>query len=319
LKRSNRLVLLIGALLAVVAFVGIVLILGGQGTTNGPTTQATPPPTTSAVFAKVDIPLGTVVTADMLETRTIDVGNTAPNYVRDPSLIISQVIRHQAKAGTQLTFNFFIDSGNAANVTDNLPRGLRAIAVQVDQVTGVGTLVHTGDTVDVIIALKIQQVAEGRNAQNRPDPNQIINIGAPEPSVKMIIQNLRVVGTLLPPPTGAAAAAQQQPAPSGSAPPAQQPATNLNGQQEIVLVAVTANQAEVIRYAQLYSDPAGPFNAESIALVLRSPQDYVAVDASGSPIVGASPVIPPLEKTDGVILKTLIDKYGVLPPDLLLK
>ena len=49
------------------------------------------------------------------------------------------------------------------------------------------------------------------------------------------------------------------------------------------------------------------------------PKDYVALDASGSPIPGASAVIPPLEKTDGVILKTLVDKYGVLPPNLLLK
>jgi len=318
LKRSNRLVLLIGALLAVVAFVGIVLLLG-QPTGPGPNNQATPPTTVSRVFAKVDIPLGTAVTADMLESRTIEIGNAAANSVPDPSLIISQVIRREAKAGTQLTYDFFIDANQGGNVTTNLPPGLRAIAIQVDQVTGVGTLVKTGDSVDVIIGFKIQQVAEGRNAQNRPDPNQIINVGAPQPSVKMIIQNLKVVGTLLPPPTGAAAA-PAQPAPSGSpAGPPAQPATTLNGQQEIVIVAATANQAEVIRYVQLYADQAGPFNAESIALVLRSPKDYVAVDASGSPIPGASGVVPPLEKTDGVIIKTLVDKYGVLPPNLLLK
>ena len=75
------------------------------------------------------------------------------------------------------------------------------------------------------------------------------------------------------------------------------------------MVAVTANQAEAIRWAQLYTDP--------IALVLRSPKDYVQVDASGAPIPGASAVVPPLEKTDGMILKILIDKYGVLPPNLL--
>ena len=30
-------------------------------------------------------------------------------------------------------------------------------------------------------------------------------------------------------------------------------------------------------------------------------------------------IVPPLEKTDGVILKTLIEKYGVLPPEILIK
>jgi len=39
------------------------------------------------------------------------------------------------------------------------------------------------------------------------------------------------------------------------------------------------------------------------------------LDANGNPVI----VVPPLEKTDGVILKTLIDKYLVLPPDLLNK
>ena len=86
----------------------------------------------------------------------------------------------------------------------------------------------------------------------------------------------------------------------------------------MVLVAVTANQAEVIRYAQLYADPAA---GDNISLVLRSPKDYVQVDASGNPVLDASGnpviVVPPLERTDGVVLKTLIDKYLVLPPDVL--
>src|SRR5207237_8180504 len=132
--------------------------------------------------------------------------------------------------------------------------------------------------VDIMFAFESHKVLPGGNAQGKVDPNTIQIIGTPSPTVKMIIQNLRVVGTLLPPAT-AAAAQPQQPAPSSSpAGPPQQPTTTLNGQQEIVIVAVTANQAEVIRYAQLYADPPGPFNPESIALVLRSPKDSVALD-----------------------------------------
>ena len=95
MKRSNRLVLLIGALLAIVAFVGIVLLLG-QG--NGPSGQpaVTPPTTVSRVFAKIDIPLGKAVTAEDLETKVIEIGSAAPNSIPDPSLILSQVIRQEA-------------------------------------------------------------------------------------------------------------------------------------------------------------------------------------------------------------------------------
>jgi len=305
LKRSNRLVLLIGALLAVVAFVGIVLLLGGQNGGGGGQPQATIATTVHVVKAKVAIPAGTIVTQDMLDaTGELPIG-AAQNAFQDPGLVISKTIRKDAQPGTILTFDYFIDTGQTSNVTDGLPLGLRAMAVQVDQVTGVGTLIHTGDKVDLIIGVKIQTTVFDPTDKTK---TKILKVGDPAPSVKMIIQNLRVLGTLLPPPT-AQAQTQQQPGASPSPGVQQQPATTLNGQQEIVVVAVTANQAEAIRYAQLYTDP--------MALVLRSPKDYVAVDASGSPIVGASPVVPPFEQTDGMVLRILVDKYGVLPPNLL--
>ena len=306
MKRSNRLVLLIGALLAVVAFVGIVLLLGGQNGGGGGQPQATIATTVHVVKAKVAIPAGTIVTQDMLDaTGELPIG-AAQNAFQDPGLVISKTIRKDAQPGTILTFDYFIDTGQTSNVTDGLPLGLRAMAVQVDQVTGVGTLIHTGDKVDLIIGVKIQTTVFDPTDKTK---TKILKVGDPAPSVKMIIQNLRVLGTLLPPPTQQAAQQQQQPGASPSPGVQQQPATTLNGQQEIVVVAVTANQAEAIRYAQLYTDP--------MALVLRSPKDYVAVDASGSPIVGASPVVPPFEQTDGMVLRILVDKYGVLPPNLL--
>jgi len=305
LKRSNRLVLLIGALLAVVAFVGIVLLLG-QPSGGGGGSQPTPPTTVHVVKAKVAIPAGTIVTQDMLDaTGELPIG-AAGNAFQDPGLVISKTIRKDAQPGTILTFDYFIDTGQTSNVTDGLPLGLRAMAVQVDQVTGVGTLIHTGDKVDLVIGLKIQTTVFDPADKTK---TKILKVGDPAPSVKMIIQNLRVLGTLLPPPTAQAQQQQQQPGASPSPGVQQQPATTLNGQQEIVVVAVTANQAEAIRYAQLYTDP--------MALVLRSPKDYVAVDASGSPVVGASPVVPPFEQTDGMVLRILVDKYGVLPPNLL--
>jgi Flp pilus assembly protein CpaB len=67
-----------------------------------------------------------------------------------------------------------------------------------------------------------------------------------------------------------------------------------------VILAVTPQQAEVIKFAQIDGQ---------ITLVLRSPKDFG--DASGNPVQ------PPVDKTSGVILKTLIDQYGVLPPQVI--
>ena len=47
----------------------------------------------------------------------------------------------------------------------------------------------------------------------------------------------------------------------------------------------------------------------SISLALRSPDDFID-PATGSPL-------PPVSaETTGIILKTLVDTYGVLPPEV---
>lgn len=314
MKRSNRLILLIGLFLAVVAFVGVIL-LTGNNSSGGGTPTTTPVPTTAKVVkAATDIAAGTKLTASMIELDEVPLAAAGPDTIPDTGLAIGKTIRQSVTKGETVTYSVFISSGVETNVTDALPRGLRAIAVQVSQVTGVGTLIQNGDHVDVVISMKIQNViADPKN------PGQVVNVGTPEGSVKMVLQNALVVGTLLPP-VAASAQASPTPAPSGQAGSGSQgPATSLNGQSEMVIVAVTANQAEIIRYAQLYADPA----TDNISLVLRSPKDYVQVDAKGNPVLDANgnpvSVVPPDDKTDGVILKTLIDKYGVLPPDLLNK
>ena len=82
---------------------------------------------------------------------------------------------------------------------------------------------------------------------------------------------------------------------------AQEPGTALNDQREIVILAVTPQQVEVIKFAQLDG---------SISLVLRSPDDFI--DPETGEVI---PVVVP-STTTGVILKTLVESYGVLPPEL---
>ena len=311
MKRSNRLVLLIGAILAVVAFVGIVILANPNGNSTGASPSPTAPTTATVVKATVSIAAGTTVTAEMVTLSTVPIGAITGDSLQDTGQAIGKTVRRQVTAGAQLTADYFVDLGATTDVSQGLTAGLRAISVQVDQLTGVGTLIHTGDYVDVIIAVKLNDGEE----PPKPVPGGSIEIvpGGPVPpkedrSVKMIIQSVKVVGTLLAPPT-VTTPVQTNPQPAASPSPSAvtQPIVTLNGQVELVILAVTANQAEAIRYSQLYGDP--------IELALRSPKDYVAVDAAGSPIPGASPVVPPLEKTDGIILKTYIDKWGVLPPD----
>jgi pilus assembly protein CpaB len=287
LKRSNRLILLIGVFLAIVAFVGIALILGGQ---QRPTTPAKPTELPT-VIATRDIALGQVVAADMLkvESRKIDTERKTGAFA-NPELVIGQKARRKITAGAQIEAADFDASSGIKEL--EVPPGMRAIAVQVDQVTGVGAVIRQGDYVDMVVALTGGSFPVV--TVNPEDESIAVVAGLNSTSVKLIIEGMQVIGTLLPPaetPRGQAAA-------SPGAGTEQE--TTLSGVSEIVVLAVTAQQAEVIRFAQIDG---------TITLALRSPADFV--DENGQPVVS----LP--AGTTGVILKTLVDGgYGVLRPEL---
>jgi Flp pilus assembly protein CpaB len=289
LKRSNRLVLLIGVFLAIVAFVGIVLVLGqGPGPGGAQPSAAAPLKT---VVAAQDIPLGARLTAGMLTTKEFRPSERRQGAFGDPSQILGQTIRRPIAKDAQLSTADFTEDINALVV----PEGKRAISVQVNQVNGVGTLIKTGDYVDLVLGLtgsdKFPVVTI-----NPDDESITVVAGINATSVKLLIEGMQVIGTVRPPTT---ATRTTNAAPSGSA--AQAPTTTLSDDgQELVILAVTAQQAELIKYAQLDGD---------ISLLLRNSRDFV--DENGEPVVS----LP--AGTTGVILKTLVDGgYGVLRPEL---
>jgi pilus assembly protein CpaB len=298
LKRSNRLVLLIGVFLAIVAFVGIVVIVGNPPAAT-PTTQA--PTTGPVVVATVDIPLSTRIGAKQVEIKTLPLDARLPGAFLDPSAVVGQIARQPVAAGAQITATT-LNGGLTGEVIDiQTPAGQRAIAVRVDQISGVGTVIKTGDYVDAIFGLTEEQFASIVPDPANPGFEIVTNPGPKGTTIKLILQGMQVLGALLPPvaptPTGAAA-----PAESGAPGAATAPGTVLNEQQEIVILSVSAQQAEVIRYAQLQANP-----LLTLSLVLRSPDDFI------DPTTG-EPVPPVIAETTGIVLQTLIDTYGVLPP-----
>jgi Flp pilus assembly protein CpaB len=290
LKRSNRLVLLIGVFLAILAFVAIIFIIprDGGGTPPPPTTQAT-------VIATQDIPLGARIQADQvtIEQKPIDGRDT--DAFGDVSQVVGQKVRQPVVTGQAITART-LSGGTTGQIIDiEVPPTKRAITVQVDQVTGVGTTIKPGDYVDMVVGIRADKFPV--ITTNPADNSFTVVAGINGTSVKLLLQGMQVLGTLLPPPPTTAQGQEGQPPPSG------QPGTALNGQQEIVALAVDAQQAEVIKFAQLDGD---------ISLILRSTQDFLD-PATGQPI--DPPPLP--DATTGVILKTLVDRYGVLPPELI--
>ena len=283
MKRSNRLILLIGVFLAIVAFVGIVVVSGDRGGGSGAQTPSELP----TVFASRGIALGTPITKEMLTSKNLPVTQRDATAFPDASLLLGKIARQDIAAGKQLTARDFDTGVSGGLLTVNTPPGMVTIAVQVDQVSGVGTVIRQGDYVDLLVGFTGDKFPV---VTLSPSDDQITVVsGLNATSVKLLLQGMQVVGTLLPPRETA----------EGAAPPAGEPGTTLTGQQEIVILAVTAQQAEVIKYAQMDG---------AISLVLRSPQDFR--DENGN-VVPATVV-----GTTGVTLRILVDEYDVLIPQL---
>ena len=290
MKRSNRLILLIGVFLAALAFVFVVVLLGSppsDGGTGGPTA---PPTELDTVVAARDIALGVTVTAAMVTTEKVLVTDREAGALGAVSQAIGKVARQTITRGQQVTAAHFTDAGAPSRV--EVPEGFTAIAVQVDQVSGVGTLIKTGDFVDVIAQISpgvfpINYFVEGATTPVTGEAGAVYDTT----SVKVLIQGVQVVATLLPPPPAATDTGAATPAPTTGG------TTALTGQQEIVIMAVTTQQAEVIKFAQVDGN---------ITLALRSARDFV--DDQGNPLV------PEIVDTTGLTLAQIIADHGVLPP-----
>ncbi|OGN81568.1 MAG: Flp pilus assembly protein CpaB [Chloroflexi bacterium GWC2_73_18] len=290
MKRSSRLIILIGVFLAILAMVGVIILLApGQTKPDGGGGEEA---IVKVVYAKVDIPQGTVITTDMLTTRDVKKSEQPTDSVSVPQDVIGRTARRSIVKDAPVRLADVQGTAGIIDVARELKAGERAMAIQVDQVAGVGALIQPGDRVDIVVGIQEPQIPvvvvnpfeEESPITGQLTTPEVIVTKVPDElingtSVKTLIQNVRVVKTLLPPPkTTTTGQAQPQP---------EEP--SLTGDQEIVIVAVTAQQAEVIKYAQLEG---------SISLALRSPvdRDVTTPDA-----------------TTGIVLKTLIDEYGVLP------
>ena len=295
MKRSNRLVLLVGVFLAIVAFVGILLIVS-KPTTPDQIVATTGP----VVVATVDIPLSSKITADQVTIKTVPLGAILAGAFSDPSQVIGQIARQAVGNGAQITTATL--NGGTSGQINACPATLRCMAVDVDQVTGVGTVIKTGDYVDMVVALTADKFPV---VTVSPVDNSVTVVAglSSSPTVKLLLQGLQVMGTLLPPVADTTNGAAATPAPSGATgggTGSGGSSTALNGQHEIVILAVSAQQAEVLKFVQLDGN---------VSLALRSPADF------NDPVTGA-PLVPVADKTTGVTLKTIVDSFGVLPPEI---
>ena len=292
MKRSNRLVILVGVLLAVLAFVAIVILLN-QRETQDPDTAV--PTTETVLVATRDIEIGEQVTPDLVEELQVDPEAVQGTPLRSTSAVSGQAAVFPIPAGSQVTGEA-IGLGNelAVNLPALLNPGEKAIAFQVDRVTGVDFLLKPGDTIDVVTTQAINVLQETADSAANTDENapprfeSIPGLEAAR-SVKALLQDKRVLYV------SATRAQEQEPVDvNGDGvinEQDEQPAQVIDS--VIVVIAGTTQDAEVITFAQSNVTEVGALSA-----IVRHVDD----DA--------------VEDTLGITIDQLVEAYGLRIPSI---
>lgn len=272
MKRSNRVLLLLGVGLAVVAFLGV-LAVGSMG--RAPAEPQVE--TVTVVVAAQDLPLGTQLTPEMLATEERPVAQAADTY-STPAELSGSVVRRGVGAGHVLRLNDFDTDTAQVDIAGSLAAGRRGIAVSLDQVDGIGYLVQPGDFIDVVLTMADDSnpiaVTNPRYPTEGDSPLVSLDEWTNNTSVKVLVQNVQVLAVIDP---TAEDATNVVSSPNDALP------------MMVAVLAVTPQQAEAVRFAQITGD---------VSLIMRAPGDSAASDVA----------------TTGVTLQELVSRWGVLPP-----
>lgn len=145
----SRTMLVAALFFAVVAAALVFVALQQRSDTK---TSSSAAATVDVVVVAGDVAANTVLSADMLELRAVPPDEALSGVYANVDQIVGLPTRFPLQAGEQVTG---LKVGLSA-VTDDkdlalvLPRGMRAVAVKVSEVTGVGGLLLPGNYVDVI-------------------------------------------------------------------------------------------------------------------------------------------------------------------------
>jgi pilus assembly protein CpaB len=147
--QRNRTMLVAALFFALVAAALVFVALQQRGDSNAAGSVAG---TVDIVVAKSDVPANTVLAPDMLELRAVQSDEALSGAYASVEQVVGLPARFPLQAGEQVTglkvgLSAITDDKDLALV---LPAGMRAVAVKVSEVTGVGGLLLPGNYVDVI-------------------------------------------------------------------------------------------------------------------------------------------------------------------------
>jgi Flp pilus assembly protein CpaB len=293
-KRSNRLVILVGVLLAVLAFVAIVILLNQRG---GQDPETVEPTEETVLVAAQDIAIGDPVTPDVVTEVQIDPEAVQQEPLRSVSQVAGQPALFAIPEGSQVTAQAIgLGGGQDIDISAMLEPGEKAVTFQVDRVTGTDFLVTPGDTIDIVLSQQISVLQETADSAANTDPDapprfETVTGLENQRSVKAILQDKRVLyvsstRAIEPEPT-------EDTNQDGVIDENDEPTAQAAVDSVIIVFAGNDQDAEVIKFAQNDVNEVG-----ALTTVIRNAED------------------DEIEDTPGITIDQVVELYGLRIPNI---
>jgi Flp pilus assembly protein CpaB len=148
----------------------------------------------AVVVARQDMNAGTQLTADLVEVRDLPAGGVPKGTFSSPAEVTGKVLVVARVAGDPITSYVVGDSNAASGIPAMLDPNTVAIAVRVDQATGLAGVLRPGQLVTVIGIIDPASILQGQTSSISQGPS-------PETAPTLSSAELMGISTATPSPT----------------------------------------------------------------------------------------------------------------------
>jgi pilus assembly protein CpaB len=128
------------------------------------------------VVAKVEIPLGTKIIAEQVDTVQVPQGTTPDGTFESVDKLVGRVAVVNIAQRETITDTKLAPEGTAAGLSAVIPEGYRAMTVKVDDAASISGFIQPGTLVDVVVVIN--------------PPDRAMN---QDPISKIVLQNIKVL------------------------------------------------------------------------------------------------------------------------------
>lgn len=196
-------------------------------------------PDIEILVAAGEIKTMSIITAEMLTTKTVSKSDAPDHYLSEMTQALGQVVVVPLVEGQALTKTYLAKEGTGLNLAARLAPGMRVVGVSLSEYSGLEGLLYPGSTVDVLTTFKLS--GSGKDLGEAVSTTLLQNIQV------LAVEDQTIVSSPEQKEKGAATSRQRA-----------------GNRSLLVMLLVTPKQAEALQLALQFG---------KISFAMRNPQD----------------------------------------------